>query len=169
MTNEQGFGLPHIERVGDEDIEFPRLDVDDLLRWANEVKQKRRVDEEARVRADAGLRNNPELQQKLIAAVAQRDVEFAELWQRTFTPGGARKAVIESLKKGGKTDGQAVAIVKRIHWAKLSALAQEILSPPAPVEGQEKAGPLPESGTTGTAPPNAPPSESGAESPTPDV
>jgi hypothetical protein len=52
MTTEDQLQLPHIETVGNDTIEFPRLDVDELAHWANEVKAKRVADESARLKLD---------------------------------------------------------------------------------------------------------------------
>jgi hypothetical protein len=129
--------LPIPVTVGDDVVEFPRLDLDDLMRWANSAKQTRIVEATQRVNADGNL--SPFERQRLIQIVADDGLQLGLLMAKSFEPAGIRKVLVMSLAKAGKDNGAALAVLKRIHFKRQQQVAQEVLSPPKPPEPAKKA------------------------------
>jgi 3,4-dihydroxy-2-butanone 4-phosphate synthase len=154
------------------DVEFPRLEMDDLVTWAGQIKAQRKTAGEARINADKAL--SPFDRNRALRQLEHEDVEIGELAAKMYTPGGIVSILRKSLTKGGKIKGDAeiAAVLKRIHYSRQQQIAAEIMSPPdakmmeaTAVEGQGQA-PL-GSGGGGTTPEKSPSSATGAESPSP--
>jgi hypothetical protein len=136
VENQLDLQIP--EKVGDDLIEFPRLDLDDLMRWANSAKSARLAEAEKRLRADGDV--TPFERQRHLQIVADDGLQLGLLMARSFEPAGIRTVLVTSLKKAKKSDAEALAILKRIHFRRQQQLAQEVLSPPAPPKAEKKGG-----------------------------
>ena len=123
---------PIVEAVDGVDVSFPRLTMDDLSKWAGEIQNKRVLEAKTRHTADKSL--SPFDRQSLIQRIIDTDIELASVQAKSFTPDGIKKALIVSLKKSGKSDVDALAVLSRIHYRRQYELAQEVLSAPAPVQ-----------------------------------
>lgn len=135
-TLENQLQLPILEPVGTETISFPRLDLDDLIPWANEVRALRRAEADQRYKADTSL--SPYDRHRLMQEVLDGGIELGILLRRAYEPAGIRKVLMMSLKKSGKDDAAALAILKRIHYQRQANLAIDVVSPPAPAKPAEK-------------------------------
>lgn len=145
---EQQLDLPVVEIVGEESIEFARLDMDDLMRWANDVRTKRIKDAEMRYAADPLL---PAFERhRLIQALVDEGIQLGYLLNKAYEPEGIRKSLVMSLTKGDKMKpAEAVATLKRIHFRRQSAIATDVLSaPPAPPKTDKDGPPKSEEGFT---------------------
>lgn len=116
--------------------DFPRLEMADLIKWTAEEKNNARTAAERRY-----AKNGPGAQglspfecQQMIQGVIDKGYPMGRLLEDVREAPGVHKALILSLKKAGKSDGEAVAILKGIHFLDQYQLAQDVLSPPAPVE-----------------------------------
>jgi hypothetical protein len=151
MSAENALQLPIVELVDGEEVKFPRLDMNDLIEWAGQLRNRRRIEAETRMKANQSL--SPLDRERLIQEIVDQDVELATLMVRSYTPEGIRKVMVASLKKGGVADQQALETLKRIHFKRQAELTRAILSPPAPevLKGDDPS-PLTESDTAGTSP-----------------
>lgn len=136
-TVENQLQLPVIEHVNGDTYTFPRLELDDLINWANEVRTLRRAEAEQRYRADNTL--SPFDRHRLLQEVLDRGVELGILLSRAYEPAGIRKVLVMSLKKGGKADAEALAMLSKIHYQRQANLAIDVISPPAPPPPPKKA------------------------------
>lgn len=152
-TVEQQLDLPVYEPVGDEKVEFPRLDLDDLIRWASEVKQVRIREAQKRLAAkvqkgDLSAADQDRREQELV----DDDIQIGWLMNKAYTPEGIRKVLELSLRKTGRKDEERLAIVRKIHFVRQSAMARELMSPPPPPEKKDKGKPEDKTGSDFTSP-----------------
>lgn len=129
--------LPIIETVNGQPVEFHRLAMTDIAAWANEIHSKRITDAKKRHAMNKALSEYD--RESLIQRIADEDVQLNEVLRKSFAPAGISKALVMSLKKTGKDDGQALEIVKAIHFRRQFEIAQEVISPP-PTAGTKPEG-----------------------------
>lgn len=115
-------------------VEFHRLEMADLIKWAAEVRSAARTAAQQRYaeRGEGGQALTPYDRQRMIQGVIDRGVELGHLLDLARTPEGIHRVLILSLKKAGKSDGEALAVLKVVHFVEQFQLAQDVLSPPAP-------------------------------------
>lgn len=130
MSRADDLGLPIIEEVNGEPVEFHRLTIDDIERWANDIAARRKADGRKRIAANKSL--SPVQQAQMLQWLENEDIEYADVVKRSYTPVGIRRVLITSLTKSGRDDDAAVKIVTAIHHERSATLAREIMSPPRP-------------------------------------
>jgi hypothetical protein len=115
-------------------VDFPRLEMQDLFKWAKEARDNARTEAEKRYAKNGpgGALLTEFDRQRMIQAVIDRGIELSGLLDLARTPEGIHRVLILSLKKAGKSDGDALAALKGIHFIQQFQLAQDVLSPPAP-------------------------------------
>ena len=139
MTDATQLESPIIEIVGGEPIEFPRLTMDDIVKWVEVIRGERRS--EAKKRHDEeGL--SPFERQRLMQIVEDQEIPLYAVQARAGTPKGIVKALMLSLGKtipvAASVDDRkkAVAhnleILKQIHFTRQFELTMLVMSPPEP-------------------------------------
>lgn len=128
MSVESDLQLP----VSEAGYDFPRLEMADLIAWAAQVHTARRIAAEKRYAKNGpgGASLTEFERQKMIQGIIDREVELGDLMVKAYTPEGIHKTLVASLAKAGKTDAEALAVLKRIHFTRQARLAEAVLSPP---------------------------------------
>jgi len=166
MTIESALQLPVIEKMGDRDVRFARLDMTDLATLAVEIRNESVAKGRALVTADRALAQDAPARFAALQRIESERVSLSQVLQLAEQPAGITKLLRLSLKKAGecKSDGDADAILRGIHYGRQYSLAVEVLSAPAP-----EAGPTPlDLDTNATGSPSSSTSDSSVESPSPE-
>lgn len=130
MSTENELQLPVI----DGEVSFPRLEMAEILQWANELKARRRIEAEQRMKADNTLSSFE--RQRLLQLVDDREIELDHVLIRSYTPTGILYVLNRSLAKAKKTPAEAKDILARIHFKRQAEIAQQVMSAPEPVAAQ---------------------------------
>lgn len=130
-TFEIATDAPVAEYVAGQLVTFPVLLVDDLLPWCAELKAQWRRQGEARL--------DPKMDPFALWRARKHldDIEATldNLQERARTPAGAKRILLLSLKKAGRTDDEAKAIAAAVlpyRLADLATAVSRLLPPPVP-------------------------------------
>lgn len=111
------------------DALFARVDMDYLETWANNLRQKRRLENMAELNKKLGL--NPLAYAQAQAKIYAIDVQIFEVMDMQFFPAGIKKILDDALMRGGMTDAnQRRRVIKAIWPQRQQQLASEIMSEP---------------------------------------
>lgn len=118
------FPAPIRETIEGQEFEFPRLDLDDLAAWCDEIHESRKIKQ---------YKLLPPSIQGLDLFKARRAIEFGyatldDIADLTYTPKGVTQALKRSLKKKGLPEADWPKVIKGIKPSHATDLARNIVS-----------------------------------------
>lgn len=117
----EAFDAPHVELIAGQSVEFHRPEMDDYAKWIEEIKAARRKTDTALIPEDSLDTERFNMRRMIERDI--RSISLTDVVQQVYTLPGARKVLKLSLRKSGKTDPEADAVIAKVLPRRIIQLA----------------------------------------------